>query len=189
MQKNKENIWNIPNLLTLLRIFLIPLYLYLILRCNNFLAAAAVFVTASCTDLLDGYIARRFNLITDFGKLIDPLADKLLVIGVLVSLIIKGIVPLYILLIIVAKEFVMVLGGIFMYRKGIVVYSKTIGKIAQAVLVAALLLSLLSNLYEVLMCSAGVLLFCSVVLTIVALVFYINCATKQLHAAKQNTLP
>jgi CDP-diacylglycerol--glycerol-3-phosphate 3-phosphatidyltransferase len=184
MQKEKENIFNIPNALTLIRILLIPLYFYLIMGKSNYIGAIIVFVTASCTDLLDGYIARKYKLITNFGKLVDPLADKLLVSGVMLSLILTHLIPLYMLLIMIVKELIMVLGGLYMYKKGIVVYSKTIGKIAQATLVLALALSLLGKIYAVLAQPAMILLYCGMVLTVAALVFYTISAAKQLRAAQ-----
>ncbi|NCB35952.1 MAG: CDP-alcohol phosphatidyltransferase family protein, partial [Clostridia bacterium] len=79
--------WNAPNILTMLRLLLIPIYWVLMMVRDNETAALIVFVTASITDLLDGYIARHFNQVTDWGKLFDPLADKLMVVSVMMTLV------------------------------------------------------------------------------------------------------
>lgn len=95
---------NLPNKLTLIRIFLIPVFVVLLLY-RNYNYAAAVFVVASATDALDGYIARKYNLITNFGKLMDPLADKLLVTSALVCLVELGDIPAWMVIIILSREF------------------------------------------------------------------------------------
>ena len=77
------NVWNVPNVLTMIRLALIPAFVALH-ACGHAKLALLVFCIASATDWLDGYIARKHNLITDFGKLMDPLADKLMVCTALV---------------------------------------------------------------------------------------------------------
>lgn len=140
MTQERQNIWNVPNALTMIRALLIPVYWYLFMN-GRIHWALAVFVIASLTDLADGYIARKYHLITDFGKLMDPLADKLMVISVMLSLALRGIVPWLPLMLLLAKEGVMVAGGALLYKRGIVVYSKAIGKAAQATVVSGLVLS------------------------------------------------
>ena len=78
-----SNVWTIPNVLTILRIILIPVFVVLFFKGQK-MAALAVFCAASLTDMLDGYLARKLNQITDFGKLFDPLADKLMVLTAMV---------------------------------------------------------------------------------------------------------
>ena len=97
---------NLPNKLTLLRICLIPVFVILILsQINNFfLIACIVFMVASITDFLDGRIARKHNLVTDFGKFMDPLADKLLVLSALICMIDYDLVAGWMVIIIVARE-------------------------------------------------------------------------------------
>ena len=141
MQEGKQNIWNAPNILTMLRLLLIPIYWVLMMVRDNETAALIVFVTASITDLLDGYIARHFNQVTDWGKLFDPLADKLMVVSVMMTLVLKGAVPLIILIIIGIKEIIMVAGAACMLRRKIVVYSKPVGKTAQFTMVAGMILT------------------------------------------------
>lgn len=98
---------NLPNKLTLLRVFLIPVFLvFLYLPFpRHMLLALAVFILASLTDLADGYIARKRGLITNFGKFMDPLADKLLVMAAMLWLVEAGRIPAWCMLLIIAREF------------------------------------------------------------------------------------
>ncbi|MGI6174520.1 MAG: CDP-diacylglycerol--glycerol-3-phosphate 3-phosphatidyltransferase [Christensenellales bacterium] len=139
MQKEKARIWNLPNALTMLRLLLIPVFIILMCQ-DHMMPALAVFVFASFTDILDGWIARKYNLITDFGKLFDPLADKLMVMSVMTLLVIKGIVPLVAIIILISKELLMLIGSYLLMRKNVIVYSFAIGKIAQFITVAGLIL-------------------------------------------------
>ena len=97
---------NLPNKLTLFRIFLIPVFIIVMLLNipNKYLIACIIFIVASITDAMDGYIARKYNLVTDFGKFMDPLADKLLVISALTCMIEVNLVPAWMVIIIVARE-------------------------------------------------------------------------------------
>lgn len=97
---------NLPNKLTLFRIFLIPVIVLVLLLdfSSSSLIAVVLFIIASITDAMDGYIARRDNLVTDFGKFMDPLADKLLVISVLICMIQINLVASWMVIIIVARE-------------------------------------------------------------------------------------
>ena len=97
---------NTPNKLTLLRIFLIPIFVIVMLSQikNSFLIACVIFIVASITDFLDGNIARKYNLVTDFGKFMDPLADKLLVLSALICMIEFDLVAGWMVIIIVARE-------------------------------------------------------------------------------------
>ena len=97
---------NLPNKLTLLRILLIPLFIVIMMLdiSNHYLIACLIFIIASITDALDGYIARKNNLVTDFGKFMDPLADKLLVISALICMIESSLVSGWMVIIIVSRE-------------------------------------------------------------------------------------
>lgn len=97
---------NLPNKLTLLRILLIPVFIIVMMMNiqNHYLIACLIFIIASITDALDGYIARKNNLVTDFGKFMDPLADKLLVISALICMIESSLVAGWMVIIIVARE-------------------------------------------------------------------------------------
>ena len=176
MEKKRENIWNVPNVLTMIRMLLIPVYWVLFMQEKRYIALA-VFIAASLTDLLDGYIARKYHLITSFGKLMDPLADKLMVLSVMFSLALKGFVPWAPLVILLCKEGLMVLGGAVLLSKGVVVYAEKIGKIAQVFVVSSLILSFFAPEFQAWGFPAHlIVLWCAVVLTLCALVFYARSA-------------
>lgn len=181
MREGRQKIWNVPNALTMLRMLLIPVYWVLIMKRGNEVAALIVFIVASLTDLLDGYIARRFDLITDFGKLFDPLADKLMVISVLLSLVILGIVPLAVLIVLLVKEAIMIWGGALMLHHQVVVYSKPIGKIAQAVMVLGLVLSFFHEHFGAAFPLHLIVLWIGVALTLGALVYYTRACITALN--------
>ena len=94
---------NLPNKLTLLRMALVPVYLVLLANGLNWLALV-VFAAASLTDMLDGKIARKYNLVTDFGKFIDPVADKLLNLSAMIMLTYVGLLPQWAVIVILARE-------------------------------------------------------------------------------------
>ena len=98
---------NIANKLTLLRVFLIPVFLFVLywgFPCSQY-AALAIFILASLTDLLDGYLARSRNLVTDFGKFMDPLADKVLVVTAMLWFVESGAIPAWAVAIVIFREF------------------------------------------------------------------------------------
>ena len=140
IRKLFSNVWTIPNVLTIIRIILIPVFVVLFFKGEK-IAALCVFCAASLTDMLDGYLARKLNQITDFGKLFDPLADKLMVLTAMVCQTFWGPLPLVAVIIVAVKELVMVLGGVFMLSKDVVVYSNYVGKTAQVFFIASLILS------------------------------------------------
>lgn len=132
---------HIPNILTIIRFLLIPVIVVFCLQENYILAI--IFLTVSgITDILDGLIARKYNLITDFGKLMDPLADKATQVSLLTILVIKNMIPIWILVIVVLKEFCMVSGASFLYGKELVVSSKWYGKLATVLFYLAIVTSL-----------------------------------------------
>ena len=101
---------NMPNKITLLRVLLIPLYLFVYLaeplsRTPNLWLALIIFSVASITDAVDGYVARRYKLVTNFGKLMDPLADKLLVCAALVAFTASGALPAWAVIVLISREF------------------------------------------------------------------------------------
>ncbi|MBR4832591.1 MAG: CDP-diacylglycerol--glycerol-3-phosphate 3-phosphatidyltransferase [Butyrivibrio sp.] len=101
---------NLPNKLTVTRVILIPFFVFFLLfdPANDVFkwTALAIFIIASLTDLIDGKIARKYDLVTDFGKFMDPLADKLLVCSAMIGLIDLGRIPSYVVIIIIAREFI-----------------------------------------------------------------------------------
>ncbi len=186
MTEKKQKIWNVPNALTMLRMAMIPVFWYFMME-DRLYAALIVFVAASLTDVADGFIARKYDLITDFGKLMDPLADKLMVISMMASLAIKGIAPWPALAIILAKETAMVTGGVILYRHQVVVYSIWIGKLAQAAVVCGLISCFF---HEWLQNTLGfpahlALLWLGVALTLCALGVYMRQAIRQYREARE----
>lgn len=139
---------HLPNILTVLRILLIPLIVIYIFT-GNYILAFVFFTISGITDIADGFIARKFNLISNFGKLMDPLADKLTQIATLASLVFTHIIPVWILLIVFLKEFIMICGASFLYGKDVVVYSKWYGKLATVLLYIAIVVSLLLKQFEI----------------------------------------
>ncbi|NLJ41202.1 MAG: CDP-diacylglycerol--glycerol-3-phosphate 3-phosphatidyltransferase [Clostridiales bacterium] len=133
---------NIPNLLTTVRFLLIGIFIYVFYNSsieNNLIWSIVIFLIAGITDVLDGYIARKYDLVTNWGKIMDPFVDKLMLVVVLVSLYTLGIVPLAVLLIVLGKELLMVLGAIFLYKnRQMVVQSNLIGKAASAAFYVAI---------------------------------------------------
>ena len=147
IRKLFTNVWTIPNVLTMIRMILIPVFVVLFFSGLK-MAALAVFCAASFTDFLDGFLARKLNQVTDFGKLFDPLADKLMVLTAMVCQTFWGPLPLAAVLIVALKELVMVFGGMFMLSRNVVVYSNIYGKAAQVGFIAALVLSFFHDRFE-----------------------------------------
>ncbi len=160
---------NIPNMLTILRILLIPVYLYFFYSNlqNNILWAGIVFIIAGISDVLDGYIARKYNTTTKLGIVLDPIADKLMTFTILISFVTKEIIPIWILLTIGIKECMMILGGVILYLfKGKqVLPSNKYGKVATLSFYAATLSvvfkfpSMVSNLLFVLTVTLNIIAF------------------------------
>lgn len=133
---------HIPNILTVIRLLLIPVIVIFIFT-GNYILAFVFFTISGITDIADGFIARKFNLVSNFGKLMDPLADKLTQIAALASLVFTNIIPIWILLIVFLKEFIMICGASFLYGKDVVVYSRWYGKLATVLFYIAIVISLL----------------------------------------------
>ena len=183
-QKYLTNIWNVPNVLTMLRLALIPVFVILHAMYLEKLALLT-FCVASFTDWLDGHIARKYNLITDFGKLMDPLADKLMVCTALVMQGIRGYFPVVAIIIVIIKELVMIYGSSYMLAKDIVVYAHSWGKLAQCSFILALVLSFWHPEFTAMNFPIDrVCLWIAVVIAIIALVDYTMCTLKTLKGLK-----
>jgi len=129
---------NVPNVLTLLRILLVPVLVVALLdkTPNGDLMAAIVFAVASLTDAIDGYLARARNSVTTFGKLMDPLADKLLIIAALVALVSLNRVAAWVAMVIIAREFAVTAIRMAAAQQGVGVPVSSLGKLKTAVQVA-----------------------------------------------------
>lgn len=138
---------HVPNILTIIRFFLIPFILVFIIK-DNYIGAAIMLTLSGITDVADGFIARHFNFISDFGKLMDPLADKATQISTLIAIVAKGIIPFWILIIIVVKEIVMICGASFLYGRNLVVSSKWFGKLSTVILYIAIFCSMIIKQFD-----------------------------------------
>ena len=183
----------VPNALTILRFLLIPI---IIIACaqGQYIIAIIVLTISGLTDILDGTIARKYNLITDFGKLMDPLADKATQISLLTTLFIKGVIPIWILAIVVLKEFCMVSGASFLYGKELVVSSKWYGKLATVLFYIAMVISLVleqigktqSNLIKTIGLADKIIYYLAVITTIASLILYMKAFYVQGYLKKSN---
>ena len=167
---------NLPNKLTLLRVVLIPVFVVLLLLegGQNYtlrIAALIVFCIASFTDFLDGQIARRNNLVTNFGKFMDPLADKLLVCSALICMIELGQLPSWYVLTVIAREFIISGFRLVAADNGIVIAASWWGKFKTTfqMLTVILLILNIPALHSVTLIIAGI----AFVLTLVSLLDYI----------------
>lgn len=167
---------NLPNYLTILRVFMIPVFVLFmlveILGGGDKYVAGSIFIIASLTDFLDGYLARKNNQVTVFGKFMDPLADKLLVCSALICLVELEMMPGWIVIIIVAREFIISGFRLVAAERGIVIAASYWGKFktASQMVMIILLIFDLGGFFNVL---GQILLYISLILTIVSLVDYI----------------
>jgi len=188
---------HVPNILTISRFILIPFILIAISR-DNYIFAIILLTISGLTDVLDGFIARKFNFITNFGKLIDPLADKATQISVLVALMLKNIIPFWFIAIIFIKEFLMVAGASFLYGKELVVSSKWYGKLTTVLFYIAIVSSFIICIWNSQLIEHPeyampklpnfdmYIYYLSLVFTIFSLVMYFNAFYKQGYLNKEN---
>lgn len=167
---------NLPNKLTVLRVIMIPFFVLFMLIPNLAGAATkyialAIFCVASFTDFLDGYLARRDNLVTNFGKFMDPLADKLLVCSAMICLIPK--LPAWIVLIIIAREFIISGFRLVAADNGIVIAASYWGKFKTVSHMAMVILLILDFQGHVMQFITGMVVGLGLGLTIVSLVDYV----------------
>ena len=132
---------NLPNILTVIRILLVPVLVVALLdkTPGGDLLAAIVFAVASLTDALDGHLARARNSITTFGKLMDPIADKLLIIAALVSLVSLGRVEAWVAMVIIAREFAVTVLRMAATQQGVIISASPLGKVKTGVQVVTVL--------------------------------------------------
>lgn len=136
---------HIPNILTIIRFIMVP-FIVISIGVDNYFTALILFIISSITDVLDGYIARKGNYISDFGKLMDPLADKTTQVSILATLTIKNIIPFWIIAVLILKEAFMISGASFLYGKKLVVSSKWYGKLTTVLLFSAVVSSFLISI-------------------------------------------
>ena len=166
---------NTPNKLTLLRIIMIPFFVVFMLV--DFgpwskWAALAIFVVASLTDTLDGYLARRDHLVTNFGKFMDPLADKLLVCSAMISMIELGRLPSWVVIVIIGREFVISGFRLIASDNGVVIAANYWGKI-KTVCQMVMIIVLIADLGGGFVILEQILIYASLLLTVISLVTYL----------------
>ena len=176
---------NLPNKLTIIRmIMIVPFVIFLLggfyqwgwlSACLPYVdyIALAIFVIASLTDMLDGKIARKYNLVTNFGKFMDPLADKLLVCAAMICLVEMGRIPAWVVIVIISREFIISGFRTVAADSGVVIAASYWGKfktVSQMLMVIVLILNIQHIVFQVL---GTVLMWTAVVLTVVSLVDYI----------------
>ena len=168
---------NLPNQLTIFRVILIPFFVFFLLApyfegYGNFIAVA-IFIIASFTDFLDGYLARKHNLVTNFGKFMDPLADKLLVSSALICLIEKGLLASWIVVIIISREFIISGFRLIASDNGVVIAASYWGKfktVFQMLMVITLILNFPIPAFQML---GTILTYIALALTVISLVDYV----------------
>ena len=157
---------NLPNILTIIRLLMVPLFIVAFFN-YGFFIAAVIFILACITDVLDGIIARKYNLITNFGTIMDPLADKLMQFSAFLCLFISGKIHLWVVAVVFFKEFIMALGALVLYRKKIIVPAKNPGKISTIITSFAVVLILIFDKFVL------TLSIIAVLSTLLALLYYI----------------
>lgn len=172
---------NLPNKLTIFRVILIVPFIILLLGGqagwfgdNTFVTdmiALAIFIIASLTDLIDGKIARKYNLITDFGKFMDPLADKLLVCSAMIALIEMNRIPSWVVIIIIAREFIISGFRLIASDNGVVIAASYWGKFKTTFQMIAVILMILD--IDALSPLTTAMIWIALILTVVSLVDYI----------------
>lgn len=175
---------NLPNKLTILRVIMVPFFVVFLLLAPEHMhfnwIALVIFAVASLTDMLDGKIARKYNLITNFGKFMDPLADKLLVCSALIGLTSIDMIPAWMTILIIAREFIISGFRLIAAEKGVVIAAGIWGKlktVCQMVMICVMLV-VVGQPYEtgilhVIYIVAVILLWISVALTIISLIDYL----------------
>lgn len=142
MRVTAKDLCNLPNLLSFFRLLLVPVLVitFFCIPSNNYIVPLIVFIVASVTDTLDGFIARKFNLITEAGIVLDPLADKLLKIATLICFGIVSVIPLWLVITLITIDLAMIIAGIILYGKHITIPSNWIGKTGTFVMTIGLIL-------------------------------------------------
>lgn len=175
---------NIPNILTLIRLFLIPIFVLVFFTNESLLYPIIIFIIAGITDVADGYIARKYNKVTKAGIVLDPIADKLMLITVLLCSSYKDFVPYWLPLVVIIKELIMITGGVLLYNKDYTVIPANIfGKIATSLFYVSVFILYFNN-------NIGVyFLYGSVLTTLIAFFTYFLNYIKIKNSRKKKIRP
>ena len=172
----RRKIMNLPNKLTLMRVILIPFciaFMYMDFVPGHFYIAVAIFCVASLTDMLDGKIARKYNLVTNFGKFMDPLADKLLVCSAMIALCELGRMPGWVVIIIIAREFIISGFRLIASDNGIVIAASYWGKFKTVSQMAMIIVLMLNLQFACMNIIENILIYLALALTVISLIDYI----------------
>ena len=167
---------NLANKITLFRVIMIPIYVVMMIMTNipnNYLIAGIIFIIASISDFVDGQIARKCNMVTDFGKFVDPLADKLLVMAAMLCFVEINFIPAWIVITILAREFIVTGLRTLAASNGVVIAADKIGKLKTTTQMIALVLMHFSGLNETIYTVSIVLMYAALILTVVSGVNYL----------------
>ncbi|OQA15450.1 MAG: putative CDP-diacylglycerol--glycerol-3-phosphate 3-phosphatidyl-transferase 2 [Firmicutes bacterium ADurb.Bin356] len=162
---------HIPNILSSIRIAMVGVFVLFFVK-GNYFAALGVYLLAIITDTLDGYLARRNNWTSDLGKVLDPLADKLMLIAALICFLLKGWIPLWLVIVVVGKELLMIIGGILLWKREVVVYADWFGKSATGFFNAGVIATMCKHFWPWIAYWNIVLLSIAMVLAVIALTHY-----------------
>lgn len=167
---------NLPNKLTIIRVILIIPFVFIMLTdvCGEAgkWIALAIFIIASLTDLLDGKIARKYNLITNFGKFMDPLADKLLVCAAMICLVEMGKIPSWVVIIIISREFIISGFRLIASDNGIVIAASYWGKF-KTVFQMIMVILMIADI-EAIALFTQIIMWVALILTVISLVDYLK---------------
>lgn len=177
---------NIPNLISLFRILLIPLFIYTFMNgigADRIIYPIVIFIVSGFSDMLDGYIARKYHMETKLGAVLDPLADKLMLVTALLCFTYYKYIPIWIVLLVILKEGLMITGGYIAYRRGIVNRANVWGKMSTFLFHISIIMFLFSNTLAI------VLLIISISVSFVAFFTYLKLTLAKRKNGDSNQRP
>ncbi|KIR01679.1 CDP-diacylglycerol--glycerol-3-phosphate 3-phosphatidyltransferase [Lachnospiraceae bacterium TWA4] len=164
---------NIPNILTCIRVILIPFFVYFLMYTELKYVALGVFIVASLTDFLDGHLARKYQLVSNFGKFMDPLADKLLVCTALICFTELKLLPSWMVIIIISREFIISGFRLLAVEQGVVIAANYWGKIktnCQMIMIVLLIGQFPGTVFDIL---EQIFIWAALIMTVVSLITYL----------------
>ncbi len=176
---------NIPNIITIIRLLLVPVFSYYLLKDQD-LVAGIIFIVASLSDVLDGYLARKLKAVSNFGKLADPFADKIMQIVAIIILVVLGRLNVWIMVLLFVKDFILMLGGLLMLLIfKLTVFSRWFGKASAVLLNALIAASIIFSLNPQVI---NVLMIIAMVTQMLTLIAYAVIAIKEIRLTKNKEI-
>lgn len=176
-----KGFWNVPNMLSLFRLLLVPALIitYFCVPGTNHVVALVIFLVASITDFLDGIIARATNQITPIGTVLDPFADKLLKIATLVCFCIDGVLPVWLVVLLIFIDLAMIIAGVCLFKKQITIPSNIIGKSGTMIVSIGLVMCFLPQTFG----SWGYYILClGLLIIVVSVIVYVAMNAKNVFS-------